>query len=158
MIKNNVTRFLDGKKVAYEIFELPAEKISAVDTADLLGVDIDLVYKSIVLKREGKGKSILAVIPGPKSVDLKAVAKALGEKKVLLTTQAEAEKITRLQAGGISPLALINKGFEMVIDADAECHDKVHVSGGQRGLNIKLATKDLAALTNAKFAPISKEE
>ncbi len=68
-IVNNVTRLLDSKKVPYKAFELPAEKLGAGETARLLGVDPELVYKTIVVTRP-KGKPILAVIPGPHRVDL----------------------------------------------------------------------------------------
>ncbi|HEX2981810.1 MAG TPA: YbaK/EbsC family protein, partial [Anaerolineaceae bacterium] len=70
-------------------------------------------------------------------------------------TQREAEQLTGLQAGGISPLALINKGFQVVIDQTASAHAQIHISGGQRGLNLRLAPGDLATLTNARFAAIS---
>ena len=82
------------------------------------------------------------------------MAAALNEKKVSLPTEREAEALTGLQAGGISPLALINKGFQVLIDSSAQDHTEIHVSGGQRGLNIRLPVKDLAALTHARIAPI----
>jgi Cys-tRNA(Pro)/Cys-tRNA(Cys) deacylase len=63
-----------------------------------------------------------------------------------------------LQAGGISPLALINKGFQVVIDSAAQGYEKIYISGGQRGLNIQLPVNDLAKLTNARFGNISREE
>ncbi len=59
--------------------------------------------------------------------------------------------LTGLQSGGISPLALLNKGFQICIDRSAEQHSQIHISGGQRGLNIRLAVSDLASLTNAKW-------
>jgi Cys-tRNA(Pro)/Cys-tRNA(Cys) deacylase len=154
---NNVTRLLDSKKVPYTAFELPAEKLGADETARLLGVDPMLVYKTIVVTRE-KGKPILAVIPGPHRVDLKLLAAVLGEKKVNLPTEREAEELTGMQAGGISPLALLNKGFQVVIASEAENRNDVHVSGGQRGLNIKLPVRSLAELTRARFAVISVPE
>ncbi len=153
-VKNNVTRLLDAQKVPYEAFELSAEKHSALDTARLLGVAPELIYKTIVVLRE-KGKPILAVIPAPNRVDLKSLAAALGEKKLSLPTEREAEALTGLQAGGISPLALINKGFQVVIDSAAEARPQIHVSGGQRGLNLRLPVKALAELTRARFAAIS---
>jgi Cys-tRNA(Pro)/Cys-tRNA(Cys) deacylase len=153
-IINNVTRLLDSKKIHYKAFELPAEKIGADETARLLGVDPELVYKTIVVTRP-KGKSILAVIPSPHHVDLKMLATALGEKKVGLPTEREAEELTGLQAGGISPLALVNKGFQVLIASDAQSCPEVHVSGGQRGLNIRLPVESLAELTHARFAVIS---
>jgi Cys-tRNA(Pro)/Cys-tRNA(Cys) deacylase len=160
---NNITRLLDSKKIPYQAFALPAEKLGADETARLLGVDPMLVYKTIVVSRE-RGKPILAVIPGPHRVELKLLAAALGEKKVSLPSEREAEQITGLQAGGISPLALLNKGFQVVIAAEAESGTEVgqqggereiHVSGGQRGLNIRLPVRGLAELTRARFAVIS---
>jgi Cys-tRNA(Pro)/Cys-tRNA(Cys) deacylase len=67
----------------------------------------------------------------------------------------EAEEMTGLQAGGISALALINKGFQVVIDASAQTLDGVMVSAGQRGLQVRLAPGDLASLVNGRFADIA---
>ncbi len=155
---NNVIRMLDSRKIPYTAFELPAEKLGAVETAHLLGVPAGSVYKTIVVTRPKPGKPILAVIPGPNRVDLKLLAAALNEKKISLPTEREAEQLTGLQAGGISPLALLNKGFQVVIDASAQKQAEVHVSGGQRGLNIRLPVAALAELTRARFAKISVPE
>ncbi len=150
--RNNVTRMLDARRVAYEAFELPpGEKRSAEEAAALLGVPPEIVYKTIVVVREGRGKPILCLAPGPSEVNLKKLAAALGEKKLRLPTQREAEALTGLQAGGISPLALLNKGFQICLDRSAERYSQVHVSGGQRGLNLRLAVDDLIALTNARW-------
>lgn len=149
---NNVTRFLDSRKVSYEVFELPHEKLGALDVAHLLNVEPDSVFKTIVVTREKPKKPLLVLVPGPSSVNLKLLAAAVGEKKVYLPTEREAEKLTGLQAGGISPLALINKGFQVVIDASAKNHPKIYISGAQRGVNIKLSVDDLSRLTNARFA------
>ena len=123
MKPNNVTRLLDSHKITYTAFELPAEKLGALEAAGHLGVDPAQVYKTIVTTREGKGKPILAVVPGPLEVDLKKLARAVGEKKVSLPTEREAEGLTGLQAGGISPLALINRGFQVIIQF-ASCRIK----------------------------------
>lgn len=155
---NNVTRLLESRKIRYTAFETPGEKLGAQETAQFLGVDPRRVFKTIVVIRDKPKKPLLTLVPAPGSVDLRAVAAALGEKKVYLPTEREAEQLTGLQTGGISPLALINKGFHVVIDASARNFDEIHVSGGQRGLNIKLSVDDLAALTNARFAAISKPE
>jgi Cys-tRNA(Pro)/Cys-tRNA(Cys) deacylase len=154
-MKNNVTRLLDQRKISYTFFELPIEKLGAEVTAEMLGVPPEIVFKTIVVKRAGRGKPILAVVPGNREVDLKKLAKAVDEKKVYLTTQREAEALTKLQAGGISPLALLNRGFQTVIDQSAQKHAEIHISGGQRGLNIRLPVKDLAKITNARLAEIS---
>ena len=112
-VTNNVTRFLDSRKLKYTAHELPAEKLGAEESARLLGVPMEQVFKTIVVKRE-KGKPVLAVVSGSQVVDLKKLASFLGEKKMYLPTEREAEQMTGLQAGGISPLALINKGFQVV--------------------------------------------
>ena len=153
---NNVTRLLESRKIPFTAFELPAEKLGALGTAQILGVPPEIVYKTIVVTREKPGKPVLVVIPGPNEVDLKALAGALGEKKVHLPTEREAESLTGLQAGGISPLALLNRGFQVVIDDAARQHEQIHISGGQRGLNIRLPVTALISLTNARLAVVSR--
>lgn len=155
MKPNNVTRMLDAKGVPYTGYELPREKLGAVEAAEILGVPAELVYKTIVVTRAARGKPILALVPGPGEVDLKALAKALGEKKVTLPTQRRAEQLTGLQAGGISPLALLNRGFQVVLDTSAQKHSEVYISAGQRGMNIRLPTSALISLTKASLADIT---
>ena len=153
---NNITRLLDSRKITYQAYETPAEKLSALEVAQFLDIPPDLVFKTIVVTRDKGKKPILAAIPGPGTVDLKLLAAFLGEKKVYLPSEREAEQITGLQAGGISPLALINKGFQVVIDSIAQSYSEIHVSGGQRGLNLKLSVTDLIKLTNARVSSISR--
>ena len=155
---NNITRFLDSQKVAYVAFETPAEKMGARKTAAFLDVPLSQVFKTIVVTRDKPKKPVLVMIPGANVVDLKPLAAFLGEKKVHLPTEREAEQLTGLQAGGISPLALINKGFQVVLDSSVEDYSDIHISGGQRGLNIKLPVADLIRLTRARLAAISKAE
>lgn len=155
-MKNNVTRLLDQRKIAYTVFELPADKLGADVTAEFLGVSPDIVFKTIVIKRAGRGKPILALVPASREVDLKKLSKVVGEKKVYITTHKEAEERTKLKVGGISPLALLNRGFQVVIDQSALNHTEIHVSGGVRGMNIRLPTEDLARLCTAKLAEISR--
>lgn len=154
-VVNNVTRFLEAHKVTYTAFELPAEKLGAVEAAEIMGVPPEQVFKTIVVTRLERGKPILALVPGPQQVDLKALARAVGEKKLHLPTEREAERLTGLQAGGISPLALIQRGFQVVIDETALDFEAIYVSGGQRGLDIRLASQDLIRLTGARSAAIS---
>jgi Cys-tRNA(Pro)/Cys-tRNA(Cys) deacylase len=157
MIKpNNVTRLLEARGIPYTAFELPVEKLGALEAAAILNVPPDQVYKTIVVTREGKGKPILAVVPGPGEVDLKALARALGEKKVFLPTEREAERLTGLQAGGISPLALLQRGFQVVLEASAVDYAEIYLSGGQRGLNIRLPVQALVDLTQAVLAEITR--
>jgi Cys-tRNA(Pro)/Cys-tRNA(Cys) deacylase len=150
-VRNNVTRLLDSRRIAYQVFEFSAEKHSAEETAALLGVPADHVYKTLVVLREGKSrKPLLVMAPAGRDVDLKALAASLDEKKLQMATQAEAEVLTRLQVGGISALALLNRGFQICIDRAALALPFIHISAGQRGANLRLAVADLVALTGAE--------
>ena len=159
-IVNNVTRLLDSRKIPYTAYELSPEKRGAIETARLLDVEPATVYKTIVVTREKsvKKRPLLVVIPGPNQLDLKALAAFLGEKKVYLSTEREAEQWTGLQAGGISPLALLNKGFQVVLDQSAREQAEILVSGGQRGLNIRIPVEAFVRLTNARVASVSRSE
>ena len=155
---NNVTRLLDARKIPYEAHVFPPEKLGALEVAQLMDVPPGEVFKTIVITRDKPRKPLLAVVPGPSVVDLKLLAAFLGEKKVYLPTEREAEQLTGLQAGGISPLALINKGFQVVIDLAAQSYERIYISGGQRGLDIHLRVDDLVKLTNAKMGNVSRSE
>jgi Cys-tRNA(Pro)/Cys-tRNA(Cys) deacylase len=154
-ITNNITRMLDAKRIRYTAHDLPEEKVGAAEAAAIIGVPPDIVYKTIVAVRPKGGKPVLALVPGNAELDLKALAKALGEKKISLASHVEAEKLTGLQTGGISPLALINKGFQVVADQTFTTHKQVVISGGQRGINIQLAPGDMVELVNARVAKIA---
>lgn len=157
-IVNNVTRLLDSRKIPYTAYELSAEKHGALETARLLNADPASIFKTIVVLRDKPKKPLLVLVSGDSVVDLRLLASAVGEKKVHLPTEKEAEQVTGLQAGGISPLALLNKGFQVVLDSSARNFEQIHVSGGQRGLNIKLPVADLVKLTNARIETVSKLE
>jgi len=156
-MKNNVTRLLDQRKIPYTAFQLPPEKLGALETARLLNVPPEIVFKTIVILRSKPGKPILAVVPGNREANLKMIASALGEKKVTLASHREAECITGLQTGGISPLALLNRGFSVLIDESAQKMEAIHISGGQRGLNLLLPVIALQELTKGQFGAISSD-
>jgi Cys-tRNA(Pro)/Cys-tRNA(Cys) deacylase len=158
-VRNNVTRLLDARKVAYEPVEYdPTRFHSAGEVAALVGAPPGQVYKTIVVLREERGRRpLLVMVPGDREVDLKRLAAELGEKKLRVASQREAEALTRLQVGGISALALINKGFDVVLDQSAETFATagIYVSAGQRGLNVRIAPADLVALTGARLLDAS---
>jgi len=154
-VKNNVIRLLDKHGVPYTAYGLPSEKLGALETARRLGVPPERVFKTIVVTRR-QGKPILAVVSALQEVDLKAVARAVGEKKVYLPTQKEAERLTGLRAGGISPLALLGRGFTVLLDESATQADFLHISGGQWGLNLRLTVNDFVRLTQAQVALIGR--
>ena len=157
-IVNNVIRLLDSHKIPYRAYELSPEKRGAQETARLLDADPAAIFKTIVVLRDKPKKPLLVLVSGDAVVELKLLASAVGEKKVYLPTEKEAEQITGLQAGGISPLALLNKGFQVILDSSAENFEQIHVSGGQRGLNIKLPVADLIKLTNARVESVSRQD
>ncbi|MCC7359155.1 MAG: hypothetical protein IT317_06745 [Anaerolineales bacterium] len=151
-IRNNVTRLLDARQVNYELFEFPPEKHSAEVTADLLGVPPERVFKTLVVLRETRGKKpLLVMCPAGRDLDLKVLAVSLGEKRLKMAAQREAEALTGLQVGGISALALLNRGFEICLSTAAMGLPHLHISAGQRGANLRLSVDDLQALTNARL-------
>jgi Cys-tRNA(Pro)/Cys-tRNA(Cys) deacylase len=145
---------LKSKNIPFTVYTLTNEKKSAEEIAEILNVDPFMVHKSIVITRGNRKKPLLAVIPGPLQVDLKKIAGLLGEKKVFLPTQREAESLTGFQAGGISPLSLYRLGFKVILDEFAVVQSEIIISGGERGINIKLSANDLVQLTSALVAPI----
>jgi Cys-tRNA(Pro)/Cys-tRNA(Cys) deacylase len=150
--RNNVTRLLDQRQVDYQVFEFPPEKHTAEETAVLLGVPENHVYKTLVVLRESKGKKPLLVLtPAGRELNLKALAASLGEKKLHMAAQREAESLTGLQVGGISALALLNRGFEICLDKAALELAHIHISAGQRGANLRLPVANLVQLTNARL-------
>ncbi len=154
---NNVTRFLEARQIPFQTFQLPMEKLGAMETAKILNIPLEIVFKTIVVARERPRKPILAIVPGNSTVDLKALAEKVNEKKLFLPTEHEAERLTGLQVGGISPLALLNRGFQIVLDSSITRHEWIHVSGGQRGLNIRIRVEDLISICNCRVEKISFE-
>ena len=154
MKPNNVTRLLDSRKIPYTAFELPAEKLGAVEVALLLDVPPEQVFKTIVVAREGKGKPILALTPGPAEVDLKALAKAVGEKKLVLPSEREAERLTGLQVGGISPLALLDRRWPIIIDETIILFDRIEISAGKVGVGVIVEVEGLLRVLQARQADI----
>lgn len=154
--KLNSLRILDARKIPYVVteYDTSGEFHSATEAAQLLGAPVESVYKTLVVVREPpkSGKPLLVMIAADREVDLKLLAQSLGapKQKLRMATQKEAESLTGLQVGGISVLALLNRGFEIVLDERALALDKIHISAGARGVDVCLAVKDLIAITNAR--------
>ena len=160
--KLNSMRLLELRKIPYtaKTYDASGEFHSATEAAQLIGAPVATVYKTLVVLREPpkKGKPILVMIASDREVDLKSLAKSLDEKKLRMATQREAESLTGLQVGGISALALMNRGFEICIDEPALALDQIHISAGQRGVDLQLSAQDLIALTNAKIVRATSGE
>lgn len=144
-------RRLEQQKIAHEVFEFDTSIRSALDVAHVTGVSENEVYKTLVVEQDPpRGKPNLVLMPADSELDLKALAAALGVKKLRMASHADAERQTGLKVGGISPLALLGKGFPVYIDDRALALPRVLLSAGQRGMNVRLAVKDLLALTGAR--------
>ena len=148
--RTNVMRLLDARKVDYEVFTFSTEIHSAAGVAEFVGLDPSTVYKTLVIRRE-RGKPLLVMVAGDEQVDLKVLAKSLGVKRLHMATHQEAESLTGLQVGGISALALLNQGFDIYLDRAAQGLDRVTVSAGKRGINLRLAVLDLLQVTGARW-------
>jgi Cys-tRNA(Pro)/Cys-tRNA(Cys) deacylase len=144
-------RFLDAQRVAYEVREFSPDIHSAVEAAAAMGVDPSTVYKTLVVKR-ARGKPLLVMVAADKLVDLPTLAASVGEKKLRLASYSEAEELTGLQVGGISALALLNKGFDIYIDRSAQELDQITISAGRRGVNLRLGVVDVVRVTGARWA------
>ncbi len=155
---NNVTRLLDSRRIPYRVhlYTYGEGLHSATEVADAIGLPAACVFKTLVALPDAPGrKPILAVIPGPKTLDLKSLAKAAGVKKAKMAAHDDAEKLTGLLTGGISALALTNKGFVVLLDASALQHATIVVSAGERGAQIELAPADFIKLTRAHTAQLA---
>jgi Cys-tRNA(Pro)/Cys-tRNA(Cys) deacylase len=159
MNKTNAMRVLEAHKIEYTalVYDDAGEFHSAEEAAQLLGAPVEQVYKTLVVLHDDANKSgprkkpMLVMVASHREIDLRVLAKSVGAKKLRMATKKEAEQLTGAQIGGISALAQLNKGFEMLLDETAQQLEWIHVSGGVRGLDLKLRAQDLARVTNAKF-------
>ena len=159
MQKTLAMKLLEGKKIAYEAVTYDTITRDAVEIAAMFGVPAAQVFKTLVVPapvKQPKLKPMLMMLPADAQLDLKKLAKVVGAKKLAMASHAEAEKITRLKVGGISPLALLNKGFAIYIDESAQTQNEIFVSAGVRGINLKVGVNDLVKITKARWVTVVK--
>ncbi|MEU7867939.1 Cys-tRNA(Pro) deacylase [Dactylosporangium sp. NPDC049140] len=120
--------------------------------AAALGVDPARLFKTLVTTVDGR--LTVGVVPVSASLDLKALAAAVGGKRAAMAEPAAAERATGYVTGGISPVGQRSR-LPIVVDASAEGLATMYVSGGRRGLQIELAPADLVQVTGATLAPIA---
>lgn len=149
--KTNVARLLDKAGCDYELvpYEVDEEHLSAVDVAAQLGEDISCVYKTIVLHGERSGYFV-CVVRGDNEIDLKTAANVSGNKKAELVHVKDLLALTGYIRGGCSPIGM-KKPFPTYFESGIMQHDKVFVSAGQRGLQLKISPADLVAYTKGKL-------
>ena len=156
MNKTNAMRQLDAAKIKYEIYEYEVDEkdLSGVHVAAQLGLDFNMVFKTIVARGDKTGYLVLC-IPCHREIDLKCVAAVTGNKRVDPVQVKELLGLTGYIRGGCSPIGM-KKKFPTYIDASAESFERITVSSGVRGAQLLLSTKELIAFVDAKLAKIAK--
>lgn len=155
--KTLAMRVLEGQAVPYEVITYPDTIHDALELAQHVGLPPEGVYKTLVVLADEPGfKPMLIMVAADTSLDLKKVAQAVGAKKAHMARHADAEKMTGLKVGGISALALLNRGFDIYVDEWATLLDAIVISAGQRGLNLRLSVDDLLRVTGAQVIDASQ--
>ena len=152
--KTNAARLLDKAKLQYNLitYEVDENDLAVQHVADCLGQDIAKVFKTLVLHGDKTGH-IVAVIPGNMEVDLKALAKVSGNKKVEMIAMKDLLQVTGYIRGGCSPIGM-KKRFPTYFHTTALDQDVIYVSAGVRGLQIEITPQDLICFVQAKIADI----
>lgn len=147
-------------KLDHEVHDLGEEGVPDDDrgyglaAAAAMDVAAERIFKTILVQHD---RLAVAIVPVTTTVDLKAVAKALGVKKVAVAKPADAERSTGMVVGGISPIGQ-RKRLDTVLDDSALDHERVFVSGGRRGLELELTPAALVEVTKATVARIRRED
>lgn len=152
-VKTNAMRILDSMKIAYEMQAYECDGfVDGVTTADKLGLAHELVYKTLVTVAKSRAYYVF-VIPIEAELDLKAAAKAVGEKALELLPLKELTPVTGYIRGGCTAIGM-KKAFPTVLDASAKELPYLHVSGGKPGLQIKLSLEDYLKASRAEIADV----
>jgi Cys-tRNA(Pro)/Cys-tRNA(Cys) deacylase len=149
------TLLLKKQKVAHTVHAYAHDNRTVAfgtEAATALGISPDRCFKTLIATVDGV--LTVGVVPVSGSLDLKALAAAVGGKKGAMADPADAERSSGYVRGGISPLGQ-RRRLPTVIDESATGFETMFVSGGRRGLEIEVAPNDLARLCDAQFAPIA---
>ena len=152
--KTNAARKLDELKIEYKIIEYPVdeEHLDAIHVAKEVGMPPAQVFKTLCVRGDKNGV-MFAVIPGDGELDLKALAKASGNKRAELVHLKEVLPLTGYIRGGCSPLGA-KKNYPVYMDASGYNWPEIAISAGQRGMQIVAAPADLQRATNATVVPL----
>src|SRR6201999_1010733 len=158
MSKTNAARLLDSLGIAYEIreYEVDPDDLAAESVARKIGLPPEQVFKTLVARGDKHGVC-LAVVPGNCELDLKALARATGDKKVDTVPLKEVEPLTGYIRGGVTALAC-KKPYPVYLDETAELFDVISISAGMRGLQILLAPADYVRAVGAEVVAIAKDK
>ncbi len=150
------TEVLTSLRIAHTLHRYrhdPRHPSYGLEAAEALGVPPDRVFKTLVADVDGQ--LTVAVVPVAGTLDLKALAAAVGGKKAAMADPAQAERASGYVTGGIAPIGL-RRPLPVVVDETALGYPTVYCSAGQRGLEIELAPADLLAAAGASTAPIAR--
>ena len=155
-VKTNVLRHLDAMKIPYETREYPVEdgQFDGKLIAAKVDLPAEMIYKTLVLTGD-RQSHLVCVIPVEKELDLKAVARASGNKSVAMLPQKDLLPLTGYLRGGCSPIGM-KKAFPTYLDESAREQPRLSVSAGVRGCQVILATEALAACAHASYAPLCR--
>jgi Cys-tRNA(Pro)/Cys-tRNA(Cys) deacylase len=131
----------------------PARTSYGLEAAEVLGVDPARVFKTLLA--EADGRLVVAIVPVAGSLDLKALARAVGARRAAMAEPAAAQSATGYVVGGISPLGQ-RTAHPTVVDSSALDHPTVLVSAGRRGLDVEVAPAVLVTLTSATVAAVAR--
>lgn len=152
--KTNAMRILDRNKISYECLNYECEEfIDGLHCAEVTGVPVEQTFKTLVAKGRS-GEHYVFVVPTADEVNLKAAARAVGEKSVEMIHVRDITKVTGYVRGGCSPLGM-KKQFKTLIQEDAKNFERIYVSGGRIGCSVLLSPEDLAKVIRADFANIT---
>ena len=152
--KTNAARLLDQMKVAYDLipYEVDENDLGAQHIAEQLGQPIERLFKTLVLRGDKLGLFV-CVIPGAEEVDLKKAAKVTGNKKVEMIHVKELLPLTGYIRGGCSPIGM-KKALPTWFHESIVQYDHVFCSAGQRGLQFRIAPRDLVDAARGQLADI----
>jgi Cys-tRNA(Pro)/Cys-tRNA(Cys) deacylase len=156
--KTNACRVLDSLNVFYELesYEVDEGDLSAEAVAAKVGLPIEQVFKTLCLRADDKS-ILLAVVPGDRELDPKALARAAHKKSVEPVAVKELQALTGYIRGGVTALAC-KKPYPVYVDELALLHDLISVSAGQRGLQIWLHPDDYVQAVSGSVADLSREK
>ena len=155
-VKTNVMRVLEQKNIPYISHSYPTDgAIDGVSVANMLGQDIECVFKTLVAKGASGGYYVFD-IPVAETLDLKKAAKAVGEKSIAMLPQKELLPLTGYVHGGCSPVGM-KKQFPTVFHETVEIIDTIMVSAGKIGCQVQCEPAALMELLDARAADIVVE-
>jgi Cys-tRNA(Pro)/Cys-tRNA(Cys) deacylase len=154
-MKTNAARILDQLGIHYRLVEYPVDvdDLSAEKVAREIGMPLDQVWKTLVCRGDKLGV-LLAVIPASTTLDLRALARVSGDKRVDTVPLKEVQPLTGYVRGGVTALGA-KKPYPTFVDETIELFEEISVSAGVRGTQIVLAPADYVRATGAKLGAIT---